>query len=308
MRIAQPERASPAAAGSPTDRWARRWAAIMAALLVVWFLLPTNPISKGDDTWSWSDLADRSSAYSKIEILLPVVVAAAVLAARGTRAARAVWIAGGLALVLGLGVVGWIDEYFRHRDLGRILERVPYSVGVVAVAAVGGANHVRKRRPESSAARWVGGIGGVYVAVLSLVSALLFVRDLQSGGTQAQQADLRGLWLAYLSAFGLLGALGLRRETRLTTRARVLGWMAVGLPALYFLLSLVSIGRDYPDHGFAWFLREMAWVFRKQACSTCGAILLAVGIASWIDGRLPARARASARGSGPHPAPSAAGA
>jgi hypothetical protein len=228
--------------GYDPDRWARRWALVMGAALLITRLVPGSAPS--GPVWLWDNLAGPRAA---IDALAPVVAGLLALAAAAVRGRRA------RVLLVVVGALTVAAVHVAHRPFvsppftWTFLDLSAAASGITAAAAA----HMRRRHAERRGPRITALVSGLVLA--ASVVALHFVLPSFSAlpgesGRIAVSNALRHLLTGYVASYGIVTALHASSGGNVAFRSSLLGAMSrvfVPLRALLLVISADLYFREY---------------------------------------------------------------
>lgn len=286
----------------PTDPWARRWAPVAGIALLVNFVVPW---SSWRYAWPWDVLKDANWDRAIHTFKWPALGVLALVLRRWANPKT-------MGIVLtSVAAIVILDEYdaFRWKTTiwvpGMNLQSIPVPallpvfLGFPLLVA---GNHLRRLHPDRTLPRLLPHVG----AALLLIGLLI---PIHAGRPLAQllvdAEHWRTNWafhvvLAATFAMGLIGLLPPSREhpnalpAVLSVAARVL---AVAIPLAFLATAYASGDPEWVEVRARGIWMPVLMIGKWCVEDLASLVLLAVGLVSWVDFVLRARAHADSRAS-----------
>jgi hypothetical protein len=207
------------------ERWLRRWAFGIGALLLAGFFLPIyDPLWAEGWTWPWERTL---SLLSKLDVFTPPVVGLVTIVAALTKSASLrLWLLIAAFTLVAVFAAEWVFTPFAGVRGARVVLQIGLLTSALFIAA---ANHLRRRHPDRGEFRRILLPIGILVAGLSLLQKYFEptsrAQPEAAAGVLRWADHLQSSITGYVVAYGVLTAAHARADGRVVFRSRLLAWL-----------------------------------------------------------------------------------
>jgi hypothetical protein len=268
------------------ERWLRRWAFGIGALLLAGFFLPIyDPLWAEGWTWPWERTL---SLLSKLDVFTPPVVGLVTIVAALTKSASLrLWLLIAAFTLVAVFAAEWVFTPFAGVRGARVVLQIGLLTSALFIAA---ANHLRRRHPDRGEFRRILLPIGILVAGLSLLQKYFEptsrAQPEAAAGVLRWADHLQSSITGYVVAYGVLTAAHARADGRVVFRSRLLAWLTRAFFPFQALVLVLSFGLQRLAHSTDPSVRPLsahgAEVLRHLVLSGQPA-LCALALAAWAE-------------------------